>query len=196
MQPCFKLRHGFIPSLIFIVLLSAASSGYPQQQRPVVVADEVVVTATRFKDRYINTPVNVTVITAEDIKNSAAKTLPDLLSEQAGITIHDYFGNNAATTTVDLRGFGVTGGQNTLILLDGRRISDIDLSGVQWSAIPFAAIDRIEIVRGSGAVLYGDGASSGVINIISKAPTDGASTPQLTAPSPADDTPTQHTTHH
>ncbi len=146
-----------------------------------VVVPEVVVTATRFKDWYVDTPVNVTVITAEDIKNSAAKTLPDLLSEQAGITIHDFFGNNAATTTVDLRGFGITGGQNTLILLDGRRISDIDLSGVQWSAIPFAAIDRIEIVRGGGAVLYGDGASSGVINIISKSPAAGASTAQVTA---------------
>jgi len=140
----------------------------------VSLADEVVVTATRFADRDAGRPVNVTVITAEDIRNSAAKTLPDLLSEQAGIAIHDLFGNNAATTTVDLRGFGVTGGQNTLILLDGRRIVDVDLSGVQWSAIPFAAIERIEIVRGSGAVLYGDGASAGVINIITRSPMDSA----------------------
>lgn len=138
----------------------------------VSLADEVVVTATRFIDRDPARPVNVTVITAEDIRNSAAKTLPDLLSEQAGIAIHDFFGNNAATTTVDLRGFGVTGGQNTLILLDGRRIVDVDLSGVQWSAIPFAAIERIEIVRGGGAVLYGDGASAGVINIITRSPMD------------------------
>ena len=141
----------------------------------------MVVTATRFKDKYVDTPVNVTVITAEDIKNSTAKTLPDLLSEQAGITIHDLFGNNAATTTVDMRGFGVTGGQNTLILLDGRRLGDIDLSGVQWSAIPFAAIERIEIVRGSGAVLYGDGASAGVINIITRSPVAGGRTATLSA---------------
>ena len=135
-------------------------------------ADEVVVTATRFKESYIDKPVNVTVITAEDIRQSAAKTVPDLLSEQAGIAIHDFFGNNAATTTVDLRGFGITGAQNTLILVDGRRVTDIDLSGVQWSAVPLAAIERIEIVRGSGAVLYGDGATAGVINIITKSPTD------------------------
>ena len=137
---------------------------------PVTVGEPVIVTATRFEDRYLDRPVNATVITAEDIRGSTAKTVPELLSEQAGITIHDFFGNNAAATSVDLRGFGVTGTQNTLILLDGRRLSDNDLSGVQWSAIPLAAIDRIEIVRGSGAVQYGDGATAGVINIITKAP--------------------------
>ena len=137
---------------------------------PVTVGEPVIVTATRFEDRYLDRPVNATVITAEDIKASTAKTVPDLLSEQAGIVIHDFFGNNAATTSVDLRGFGITGTQNTLILLDGRRLADTDLSGVQWSAIPFAAIERIEIVRGSGAVQYGDGATTGVINIITKSP--------------------------
>jgi len=138
---------------------------------PPIRIGEVVVTATRFRDRYVDQPVNVTVITAEDIRQSAAKTVPDLLSEQAGIAIHDFFGNNAATTTVDLRGFGITGAQNTLILVDGRRAVDIDLSGVQWPAVPLAAIERIEIVRGGGAVMYGDGATAGVINIITQSPT-------------------------
>jgi iron complex outermembrane receptor protein len=137
---------------------------------PVTAGEPVIVTATRFEDRYLDKPVNATVITAEDIKNSTAKTVPDVLQEHAGIAIHDLFGNNAASTSVDLRGFGATGTQNTLILLDGRRLSDNDLSGVQWSAIPLAAIERIEIVRGSGAVLYGDGATTGVINIITKSP--------------------------
>lgn len=137
---------------------------------PVTVGEPVIVTAMRFEDRYLDKPVNVTVITAEDIRQSAAKTVPDLLSEQAGIFVHDFFGNNAATTTIDLRGFGITGTQNTLVLLDGRRIADVDLSGVQWSGVPLAAIERIEIIRGSGAVLYGDGAVTGVINIITRSP--------------------------
>ena len=180
MQSSFKRRFKFFPAFIFISLSITASPGYPQQQ-PVTVGDEVVVTATRFNEKYVDRPVNVTVITAEDIKNSAAKTLPDLLAEQAGINLQDLFGNNAAAATVDMRGFGVTGGQNTLILLDGRRISDIDLSGVQWSAIPFAAIERIEILLGGGAVLYGDGARAGVINIITKSPVAGANSAQVTA---------------
>ena len=140
-------------------------------ESPPIRIEEVVVTATRFRDHYVDKPVNVTVITAEDIRQSAAKTVPDLLSEQAGIAIHDFYGNNAATTMADLRGFGITGAQNTLILVDGRRAADIDLSGVQWSAVPLVAIERIEIVRGGGAVMYGDGATAGVINIITKSPT-------------------------
>ncbi len=130
--------------------------------------DEVVVTATRFKDISADKPISVTVITREDIQQSSARTLPELLSTQAGISVRDFFGNNAASSTVDIRGFGATAGQNTLILLDGRRITDPDLSGVQWAAISVYAIERIEILRGSGAVLYGDGATGGVINIITR----------------------------
>ena len=160
------MKKTFIAAAASLALAPASHA----QPVPITIADEVVVTATRFKDRYVDKPVNVTVITAEDIRDSAAKTVPDLLSEQAGIAIHDFFGNNAATTTVDLRGFGITGAQNTLILVDGRRVGDIDLSGVQWSALPLTAIERIEIVRGSGSVLYGDGATAGVINIITRSP--------------------------
>lgn len=132
--------------------------------------DEVVVTATRFKDNAADKPVNVSVITRSDIQRSSARTIPELLSAEAGISMRDFFGNNAASSTVDLRGFGAAAGQNTLILLDGRRMTDPDLSGVQWSAIPFSTIERIEIMRGSGAVLYGDGATGGVINIITRTP--------------------------
>ncbi len=147
-----------------------AASGVEAAELPVMRGDEVIVTATRFKDRYVDKPINATIISNEEIEGSPAKTVPDLLREQAGIAIHDFFGNNAASTTVDLRGFGATGGQNTLILIDGRRVTDIDLAGVQWSALPLGAIDRIEIVRGAGGVLYGDGATVGVVNIITKSP--------------------------
>ncbi|MEQ1629751.1 MAG: TonB-dependent receptor plug domain-containing protein, partial [Gallionella sp.] len=153
-----------------ITLPSAAYSEEP-------ILDEVVVTATRFNDKSSNNPINVTVITKEEIKQSSARTVPELLSERSGIATRDLFGNNAASATVDMRGFGAAAGQNTLILLDGRRITDPDLAGVQWSAIPFSAIERIEILRGSGAVLYGDGATGGVINIITRTPAhEGIST--------------------
>jgi iron complex outermembrane receptor protein len=137
---------------------------------PAFPEDAVVVEATRFPEDVRRLPASTTVITAEEISRSAARTLPELLSEQVGITTKDFFGNNAAATSVDMRGFGVTGPQNTLVLLDGRRLNDNDLSGVQWAAIPLAQIERIEILRGSGSVLYGDGATAGVINIVSRSP--------------------------
>ena len=130
----------------------------------------MTVTATRFPDDARKLPANVTVLSADDIAKSAARTVPELLAEQVGITLKDFYGNNAALTSIDLRGYGVTGGQNTLILLDGRRLSDIDLSSVQWSSVPLSSIDRIEILRGTGSVLYGDGASAGVINIVTRSP--------------------------
>ncbi|HTL25033.1 MAG TPA: TonB-dependent receptor [Burkholderiales bacterium] len=132
--------------------------------------EAVVVNATRFPEDARRLPASVTVITAEDIRKSPARTLPELLTEQVGITQQDLYGNNAAVTSIDLRGFGITGGQNTLVLLDGRRMNDIDLTSVQWAALPLAGIERIEILRGSGAVLYGDGASAGVINIVTRSP--------------------------
>jgi iron complex outermembrane receptor protein len=132
--------------------------------------DAVIISATRFPEDVRRLPASVTVLEAADIENSAARTLPELLAEQAGISMKDLFGNNAASSSVDLRGFGATGTQNTLILVDGRRVTDIDLSGVQWAAIPVSAIERLEILRGTGAVLYGDGASTGVVNIVTRSP--------------------------
>ena len=146
------------------LLAVLASPVYSQNE------DSIVVTATRFPEDARRLPASVTVLKQEDIAKSAARTLPELLSEQVGITMKDFYGNNAAVTSIDLRGFGVTGPQNTLILLDGRRITDIDLTSVQWAAIPLAGIERIEILRGTGAVLYGDGASAGVINIVTRSP--------------------------
>lgn len=132
--------------------------------------DAVIIQATRFPEDTRRLPARVTVLDTEDIARSAARTLPELLVEQAGLAMRDFFGNNAAGAAIDLRGFGITGAQNTLVLVDGRRLSDFDLSGVQWAAIPLASIERIEILRGTGAVLYGDGATAGVVNIITRSP--------------------------
>jgi len=132
--------------------------------------DAVIVTATRFQEDVRRLPASTTVLTAEDIARSPARTLPELLQEQAGFVMRDLFGNNAAQTSIDLRGFGATGTQNTLILVDGRRQNDFDLSGTQWSAIPLSMIERVEILRGTGAVLYGDNASAGVVNIVTRSP--------------------------
>ncbi len=130
----------------------------------------VLVEATRFPEDVRRLPASTTVITAGELARSPARTLPELLSGEVGVAMRDLFGNNAATTSVDLRGFGATGSQNTLVLVDGRRVSDLDLSSVQWSAVPLASIERIEILRGSGAVLYGDAATSGIINIVTRSP--------------------------
>ena len=125
-------------------------------------------TATRFEGSQQNLPVGVTVITAADIRNSTAATVPELLRQVPGIQIRDSSGS--PNQQVDLRGFGIFGDQNTLVLLDGQRISENEQASVNWTAIPLSSIERIEILRGSGAVLYGGGATGGTINVITKAP--------------------------
>ena len=136
------------------------------QKNPVLVADEVVVTASRFEEKPGDQPIGVSVISGEEIRSSGETSLPRLLSRQAGVFVRDNSGS--PDMQVDLRGFGVTGDQNTLVLLDGRRLSEYELTTARWSSIPIESIDRIEIIRGSGAVLYGGGATGGVINVITK----------------------------
>ena len=133
-------------------------------------AQDVFITAPRFPEEIRRMPASITVITREDIERSAARTLTELISGEVGFTAKDLYGNNAAYTSLDLRGFGASGAQNTLVLLDGRRLNDFDLSGVQWPAIPLASIERVEIVRGAGGVLYGDGAVAGIVNIVTRSP--------------------------
>jgi len=133
--------------------------------------DAVIVTATRFPERRLDAPVGMTVISAEEIARDTARTLPELLGRLGGM----YVRNNSGSPDLqlDLRGFGITGDQNTLVLLDGIRLNENDLSPTKLSAIPLQSIERIEILRGSGAVLYGGGATGGTVNIVTKDPGPG-----------------------
>ncbi|MEH2514455.1 iron complex outermembrane receptor protein [Bradyrhizobium sp. AZCC 1610] len=111
-----------------------------------------------------------TVITAEEIAHSPAQTLQEIIAQTPGVQLTSLYGGvNGAKTSVDLRGFGAFATSNTLVLINGRRLNDIDMAGVDFSTIPRDSIERIEITRGnSGAVLYGDNAVGGVINIVLK----------------------------
>jgi len=139
----------------------ASSYGTPEQLA------EVVVTAAPQARNPDTVPAAVTVITSEDILKMNARTVPDVLKYAVGVSVADWLGNGR-TSTVDVRGFGETAGANLAVLVDGRRINSYDLSNVDWTTIPLERVERIEVVRGGGSVLYGDNASGGVINIITK----------------------------
>lgn len=138
-------------------------------QEKEVTLQEVVVTGTRDVQEIRKIPANVTVITKEEIERSNAQTTIDLMRSEVGLVVRDFYGTGK-TASLDIRGFGETGPLNTLVLVDGRRVNEIDLSGVDWTQIPVDQIERIEVVRGAGSVLYGDNAVGGVINIITKKP--------------------------
>ena len=157
--------------LIVIIMLAAALPAWADEKA--ISLDEVVVTATRTEEEIVKIPANVTVITQEEIKKAPATTVQDLLKNEEGIFIIDLYGTGTKSS-VDMRGFAY--GSNTLILIDGRRLNEVDTGSVDWNLIPLENVERIEIVRGTESVLYGDNAVAGAINIITK---KGASQPEL-----------------
>ncbi|MHB8914756.1 MAG: TonB-dependent receptor [Thiobacillus sp.] len=172
-RPCASSLSTFVPgaaSTLALALSAAFNGNTIAAELPVYIGAPIVVTSSRFEEPLGGQPANLTVITRQQIEHNPAATLPEILADYAGIGVRDLFGNNASNSTVDLRGFGAAAGQNTLILIDGRRLNDIDLSGVVWSALPLSAIERVEVIRGGASVLYGPGAVGGVINIITRSP--------------------------
>lgn len=161
------MKHLVLLITLFTILLSIPLLLSAQEME--VTLEKVVVTATRDVQEVRKIPANVTVISREEIERSNAQTVVDVLRDQVGLVVRDYYGTGK-NASVDIRGFGETGLLNTLVLVDGRRVNEIDLSGVDWTQIPLDQVERVEIVRGPGSVLYGDNAVGGVINIITKKP--------------------------
>jgi len=134
--------------------------------------EKIVVTPYRYTESLANTPASVSVINSNEIFESGVSNTVDLLSELSGVVVRDWTGNGSKAT-VDIRGFGEQASLNVLVLVNGRRVNEIDLSGVSWRQIPMEQIEKIEVLKGGfGSVLYGDNAVSGVINIITKRGSD------------------------
>lgn len=151
-----------------------------------LAAPGVVVTADRFERQAGETPIGVTVITAEQIRDSGARTLPEVLSREVGFTVRDNSGS--PNRQIDLRGFGITGDQNTLVLVNGQRISENELTPADLASISLGTVERIEILRSSGAVLYGGGATGGTVNIITRGPKPEERSAQIAATAGSYDT--------
>ncbi|MCX7723892.1 MAG: TonB-dependent receptor [Thermodesulfovibrio sp.] len=122
-------------------------------------------TATRVEEPKRDVPYSVQIITQEDIKNSTAKNLGDLIVETAIGHVHKYPG--LSTSRIGLRGFNTDIFDDlksrVLILINGNRAGTVNLA-----TIPVDDIERIEIVKGPASVIYGSSAMGGVINIITK----------------------------
>jgi len=142
-------------------------TGAPAAERPRFELEEVVVTGTRIEDPVRDIARNVTVITAEDIEQAPSDSIVDLLAREAGVNPRSFFGHDKSAG-VDIRGMGDTFVSNVLVMVDGYRLNPPDLAGPDFCSIPLDRIERIEILRGAGSVIYGDGAVGGVVNIITK----------------------------
>lgn len=152
----------------------------PQVAEPIVIAKattqfstpittaEVLVKANRFVRKDTETTYASEIHTEEEITASGAATLYDFLAQQTSLNVLSSFGNKL-TPSINLRGFGnENGSQNVVITVDGQRLNNIDSASQLLGAIPLGNIERIEISKGSGSVIYGDGATAGAIQIYTK----------------------------
>lgn len=146
---------------LFAAMLFAAT---PLAQAATETLDEVVVTATRTGQAAEESLASVTVITRQDIERLQARSLPDVLRGVAGLTITNNGGAGKATS-VFLRG---TNADHVLVLIDGIKVGSATLGYASFQDIPVAQIERIEIVRGPRASLYGSDAIGGVIQIFTR----------------------------
>ena len=157
-----NLATAAITGLLFSSLTWAQAS-----LSPVSDAEEpltIVITTSRTPIPFEDALADLTVINEKAITESGAASLPDLLSRQPGIEIARYGGSGAAAGLF-LR--GANSGQ-TLVLIDGVRTASLSTGTSSLEAIPLAAIERIEILRGAASMLYGADALGGVIQIFTK----------------------------
>ena len=129
----------------------------------------VVISASRFAEAQSEVPALVDIISRRQIKEGGFTSIPDVLQQIGNINVRNLNGGQLGVgATIDMRGFGASAKDNTLILLNGQRLNPIDSGSVRWESIPIESIDRIEILNGGGSVQYGDKAVGGVINIITR----------------------------
>ncbi len=128
--------------------------------------ETVVVTATRSPKTLLDIPVVTRVITAEDIQKVDATNIKDMLQQEIpGLE----FSYSMGQQVLNMGGYD---GNNILFLVDGERMAGESMDNVDFSRINLSCIERIEIVKGAASTLYGSSAMGGVVNIITKSPSD------------------------
>jgi iron complex outermembrane receptor protein len=160
------LRFAALP-----LAVSAAFSSTPafaQSKDSLPELQQVVVTASRFPESTASLPFGVSVITAAEIEASGAATVNEAIMKLLGVPGRlDLSGGN--NYTLDLRGFGDTASSNQVVIVDGMRLNEPQGTTPDLSQIPIDSVHQIEILRGSGAVLYGESATAGAIVVTTKA---------------------------
>src|SRR5882762_10132058 len=134
-----------------------------------------VTSVSKRPERLAQTASAIQVITQEDIRSSGASSLPEALRLASNLQVAQL---DSRQWAISARGFNSTTANKLLVLIDGRTVYTPLFSGVFWDAqqVALADIDRIEVISGPGATLWGANAVNGVINVITK---DAKDTPGL-----------------
>ncbi len=160
-----RALHRFI---LAAALLLPTPRALPAGESPTALPD-VLVSATRSAQSNVTVPASITIISREEIARSGARNLAEVLRGRGSVQVIDSFGDGSRTT-VGMRGFGESANANTLIMVDGRRLNNIDISDPDLNSISLKDVERVEIIHGSAGTLFGDQAVGGVINVITRTP--------------------------
>lgn len=161
--------------LLLVLAVAAPALAWAQPAETPARLDPVVVTPSRIEQQAGDAPASVTVIGADDIVHSPYLTLDDLLRQVPSFSLFRRSSSlvgHPTTQGVSLRGVGPSGASRALVLLDGIPINDPFGGWVPWSRLSLLGIEQVEVVRGGGSALWGNGALGGVINVIGRRPTE------------------------
>jgi iron complex outermembrane receptor protein len=131
------------------------------------LSDVRVVSVSKREERLGDAPASVFVISADDIRRSGARSLPEALRLAPNLHVA---ATPAGNYTITARGFSGNSANKQLVMIDGRSVYTPLFSGVFWDVqqLPMESIERIEVISGPGGTLWGTNAVNGVINVITK----------------------------
>ena len=151
--------------LTFLLLLNYSSQSISSENEPL----RITIHPTIINENVVGS--STTIINNKMIRENSHLPLGSLLSRFSGINFENLYSGVDVKSSVKIRGFGEQASRNVLVLLNGIRISDMTIAGANLSRVPIESIYKIEIIKGGTAsVLFGDGATAGAVNIITKNP--------------------------
>jgi len=151
-------------NLVLVLPLIAASINAETN----IQTEEIIIKKYQYDSQEGLSPYSVEIHSAKEIGLSGSTNLTDYLTQHSSLNIVPNY-SDKSKPMIDMRGYGTESGyQNVVISVDGQRLNNIDMSPQLIGSIDLSSIDRIEIVKGSGSVRYGDGAMGGVIQIYTK----------------------------
>lgn len=133
-----------------------------------LLLEPISITSNAIETDEIRAPYSTEVYTSKEIESSHAMNIYEFFNQNTSLITSAGYGNRFSQK-LDIHGYGIGDGyQNIVITLNGRRLNNIDMTSQLLGSIPLNTIKKIEILKGSGSVTYGDGANAAVINIFTK----------------------------
>ncbi len=130
--------------------------------------EPITITSNAIETNELQAPYASEIYTSKEIQASHAINIYEFFNQQTSLITSSGYGNSFAQK-LDVHGYGIGDGyQNIVVTVNGRRLNNIDMTSQLLGSIPISTIERIEILKGAGSVMYGDGANAAVINIITK----------------------------